>query len=70
MQPHSAIIKLGFFFFKDLSAPTLPKTLSSAFSRTAQVLKTIISAFSQEFAKSHPIAESIPFNFSESEAFC
>ena len=44
IQPPTAIIRFLFFSFSFLSAPILPKTLSSAFSLTAQVLKRIRSA--------------------------
>ena len=46
MQPHSPMMRPGFFSLRPFSAPTLPNTRCSACSRTAQVLNKIRSASS------------------------
>ena len=47
-QPPTAICRSGFFAFTGARCPRLPYSLLSAFSRTAQVLKTTTSACSPD----------------------
>ena len=70
MQPPTATRSSGFFSFRWIKAPTLPKTRIWACSRTAQVFTTMISAAAVSSVSSQPHSQSHPRRISESDSFC
>ncbi len=69
-QPPTAICMPGRAAFFGARWPRLPYSLLSAFSRTAQVLKTTTSAASAPSgARTYPASSSSPANRSESWTF-